>query len=123
MSKRNLLAVVLILLLLLPVVAFLAYSMGESAEREALLKNANLVLQIRNSYPEGQEAKIYINGVLTRTVNLPAHETMTEQIGVTFTGPGQGAFQVWVVPTFGDDDRETVLVSDGQTAIVDLRVG
>ncbi len=64
-----------------------------------------------------------MNGDLHGTLTIPGEDTVTEEIKVKFAGGTQGAFQVWAVPTFGDDDRETVLVSDGQVAIVDMNVG
>ncbi len=51
-GKRTLAAILLVFLMLLPAVAFFAYRAGSEAEREALLKDATLLVQTENAWPE-----------------------------------------------------------------------
>ena len=109
--------------MLLIVVFFLLLgaAVGYFAAKGAV-SEATLNIQVQNDTTATQNIRIFVNEAFVAEVNLSPGQVTTIPWKVGWTNTMNGVYEVRATPTLGFGDTDRVIVGNGQTILVDLRV-
>lgn len=94
------------------------YLVGASAVGRATLR-----AQVTNNMGENQTVQVTVNSVLAATLSIPAGQTSSVDVPVSYATANGASFVVTAIIAAGPHDSSTVFVNSPGTFIVDLRLG
>ena len=86
-------------------------------------REATLLVQVENASPVTQAVRIFVNNDQVEVLTIATGGTVSTSIRVGWTNTANGMYEVRATPvTTTGSDADRIIVTDGQTSLIQLRV-